>query len=515
MATTRISGFASGLDIDSVVKNLMTAEKVPLNKLNQKKELLEWKRDGYREASVKFVSFAQTKINDTFSKLSALDAQKANVSGNTSAVTAKAGNTAAGNLEIEVTKLAKAASTMSSAAPINTGSETEWGKVLLSNIKDSGISGSGTVNVQVNGVNIEIDAATETLDSFINKINTNTKAGVTAFYDSATGNVSITSKATGAASNNVMLSGDIFTKGLNLGNQLAGGEDATVKINGLSVSKASNTFSVNGVELTLNSLSNGQTTKVQVTKDVDKIVETVQSFVDSYNELLSFLNGKVNEERYSKYTPLTSEQRSEMSDSEVKLWDEKAKSGMLKRDSILTGAISEMRTAMIQTVKLGSSMTVESGTKTTSELSMVNIGITTGTYETKGKLILDTDKLRKSLEENPDIVSSYLGQNYATSYVNNKYDQSDGVFSRLRKIANKTLDSLATTAGTSKVSTELTNSFNASSAMGEQLRMLDRSISEMTSKLNRKETNYYKKFAAMESAMNKYNSTSSALSNFS
>lgn len=82
----------------------------------------------------------------------------------------------------------------------------------------------------------------------------------------------------------------------------------------------------------------------------------------------------------------------------------------------------------------------------------------------------------------------------------------------MRKIANKTLDDLATTAGTSKVSTELTSSFNNTSNMGEQLRILDVRIADLTSKLSIKETNYYKKFTAMETAINKYNSTSTALS---
>ncbi|GGH64423.1 flagellar hook-associated protein 2 [Paenibacillus silvae] len=513
MAVTRITGMASGMDIDALVKKLMTAESQPLNKLNQNKQLMEWKREGYRESSVKLVTFAQTKINDTFSKLGALNAQKVNISGNTSAVTAKASATAAGNMEIEVLLLAKAASTKSSSAPTKGGSESNWGKVLLSDITGSGVATSGTSTVQVNGVDIEIDGATETLDSFVRKINTNTKTGVTAIYDSATGNMSITSRDTGLSSNDITINGSIFTA-LKLNNQLAGGDDAKVKINGLEVTKASNTFNMNGVDITLNALSNGATTQVGVTKDIDKIIETVQNFVDSYNELSSFLNGKVNEERNSKYTPLTSEQKKDMSDDEVKLWEQKAKSGMLKRDSILEGAISQMRTALVQTVKLDKTVTLENGTKTTNELNMTHIGITTGTYETKGKLILDTDKLRAALEENPDIVNDYLGKNYSSSYLNNEYDSSDGIFSRLRKISNKTLDSLANTAGTSKVSTEITASFNASSVMGESLRLLDIRISDLTAKLNTKETNYYKKFTAMETAISKYNSTSSNLSSF-
>ncbi|WP_277375938.1 flagellar filament capping protein FliD [Paenibacillus polymyxa] len=510
MAVTRITGMASGMDIDSLVKKMVQADSQPLNKMNQNKQLMEWKREGYRETSVKLVTFAQTKINDTFSKLDALNAQKATVSGNTTAVSAKAGSSAGGIMDITVNKLATAATTKSSAVPTQTGTETDWSKVLLSDIDGSGVSGTGTVAVKVNGVSISIDAATETVESFVNKINSTSQAGVTAVFDSATGKMSITSKATGTNGNNIALEGDVFTTGFKLASQLSGGSDASVNINGLDVTKSSNNFLMNGVEITLNSTSKGESTHIEVSKDVDKIVDTVQSFVDSYNELLSFMNGKVNEEKYSKYAPLTSDQKKDMSDDEVKLWETKAKSGMLKRDSMLTSAISDMRTAMIQTVHLDSPITLPNGTQT-SELSMANLGITTGTYETRGKLILDKDKLKAAIEDNPDIVNNFLGKNYSSSYLNNEVTASDGIFSRLRKISNKTLDSLAKTAGTSKVSTDLTAAFNKDSIMGETLRLLDIKIDDFQDRLDQKETNYYKKFSAMETAISKYNTTSNSL----
>lgn len=53
----RIAGLASGMDIDSIVKNLMTAERMPLDKLKQKKQILEWKRDDYRSLNTQLLSF--------------------------------------------------------------------------------------------------------------------------------------------------------------------------------------------------------------------------------------------------------------------------------------------------------------------------------------------------------------------------------------------------------------------------------------------------------------------------
>lgn len=48
MSTLRISGLASGMDVDSMVKEMMKAQRRPLDKLNQKKQILEWQRDDYR-----------------------------------------------------------------------------------------------------------------------------------------------------------------------------------------------------------------------------------------------------------------------------------------------------------------------------------------------------------------------------------------------------------------------------------------------------------------------------------
>lgn len=61
--TTRVTGLVSGLDVDSIVESLMEAEEVPLNKLEQKKQLAEWKQDAYREVSSSLKAFADEYFN--------------------------------------------------------------------------------------------------------------------------------------------------------------------------------------------------------------------------------------------------------------------------------------------------------------------------------------------------------------------------------------------------------------------------------------------------------------------
>lgn len=49
ISSTRISGLASGLDTEQIIKDLMRIERAPLDRILQKKQLAEWKRDDYRD----------------------------------------------------------------------------------------------------------------------------------------------------------------------------------------------------------------------------------------------------------------------------------------------------------------------------------------------------------------------------------------------------------------------------------------------------------------------------------
>ncbi|WP_025688191.1 flagellar filament capping protein FliD [Paenibacillus zanthoxyli] len=488
---TRITGMASGMDIDSIVKKLMTAEKAPLDKMNQQKQVLEWKREGYREVSTKLVSFLQDKLQK-LSLSASINAQKAVVTGNTDAITATASSaTNGGVMDISVTNLATASKSVTDKATWT----AQDGSTQL-----SALSIAVPSSVQIGGATISLDAG-ETIDSFVGKINASQTAGVTAIYDKTSG-LSLTSKTTGATAITVDAG---IASAFKLSSSL--GKDAKLTVNGLEITKSSNTFQINGVDITLKT-EGGASTHIEVQKDSDALIANVQSFVDAYNDVLSTLNNKIGEERYSKYAPLTTEQKADMKEDEITLWTNKAKSGMLKNDSILMDAVSNMRNAMIQGVDIGR----VDGFGQPKPLSLAELGITTGTYETRGKLILDQDKLRAAIDNDPDIVSKFFGSQDAATKLTNNYTDKDGIIAKLKKIGNVSLQRLTETAGTSKVSTDLTAAFISNSTIGEQLYSLDTRISDMTDRLNRIETNYYKKFTAMETAINRYNSSSSSLS---
>lgn len=114
---------------------------------------------------------------------------------------------------------------------------------------------------------------------------------MTALYDAKSG-LSLTSKTTGSQAFNIdsQISSEFKLSSTN-------GTDAVLKVNGLDVTKSSNNFTINGVDITLKT-AGGAATRIEATKDTDKIVENIQSFVDAYNDVLATLNSKVSEERY-------------------------------------------------------------------------------------------------------------------------------------------------------------------------------------------------------------------------
>ncbi|RAV03101.1 flagellar filament capping protein FliD [Paenibacillus sp. YN15] len=503
--STRISGLASGMDIDTLVANLMKTERIPFDKKKQQKQILQWQRDTYKELNSKLLDFRNNKLS-AFKMEKTLAAKKATVSGDTTAVTATAtGGAANGSYTIKVDTLAVAASKFSGdIRDTANGSSFDPSKTLSSQNENlSGDVGSSSVAIKINGTSVTIDPTTDSLNDVISRINKTTN--VIAFYDSAQGKISFTAKNTGATNGTekneeyITFEGSFLTDVLqvsatNSTSDSVKGSAAELQINGMSTTRDSNTFTINGTTITLNGKNTAAST-VTVGTDADAIVESVKSFISSYNELLSTLTSKITEKRYRDYTPLTDEQKKEMEEDDIKLWEEKAKSGLMKNDTILSELVSNMRMTISSFVETGSSK----------YKTLSSIGITTGTYSENGKLYLDETKLKEAIEADPEAVAAMF---------NSKGDASGnnaGIAERLYAQTFKAMGSISEKAGTSKYGD--ISSLNEDSLMGKQLTQMDKEIDRWTDRLTDRETMYYTKFTAMETAINNYNSQSAYLTN--
>ncbi|MBY0009462.1 flagellar filament capping protein FliD [Paenibacillus typhae] len=492
----RVNGFSSGMDIDSIVKELMNAKRQPLVKLNQSKTLLEWQRDSYRDINSKLVDFKMNKLSE-WNKSAQMNTQQAVVTGNTSAVKADASASANGvGMTVTVNRLATRSSAESSGLVSTSTSKTATTSTLLSDIQHSGTVALPS-KVTINNVDIAI-TSTDTISSLMGRINSS-NAKVKATFDEVSGKFNITSTEDGANSYLKEANLDSSLKSLLNLTTYSDAQNAEVTVKStkqgssetaVTYTPSTNSLTVNGVSLTFLAVSGtGGASTISTTPSTDKTVETIKSFVDTYNSLITTMSAKVGEEKYRNFPPLTDEQKSEMKEADITNWEAKAKSGLLKNDSILQTVISDLRSVISK--NLG---------------SLSDMGITTGQYYEGGKIYLDEAKLKQALSTNPQKVTELFQGNSASI--------DGGIFGQMSKSVDKALDNIVTKAGTSKFTTDLTATYKTESVMGRMLKDYNSRIDAMTDRLTDLETRYYKQFTAMETAMSKYNSQSSSLSSY-
>lgn len=183
-----------------------------------------------------------------------------------------------------------------------------------------------------------------------------------------------------------------------------------------------------------------------------------------------------------------------MSEEEQKLWDEKAKSGLLRSDSIISNGLSGMRNSIYGRV----------GTENMVIDTLAELGITTSSvYSDGGKLVIDETKLRKALTEDPNQVVKTLTQTGIKTGPKENY----GIVQRLRESITDFTRSIETKAG--KV-TQTDQQYT----LGKSLIDMNERITNFQRRLEDVEARYWKQFTAMETAINKANSQSSYLSQF-
>ncbi|MBD8025398.1 flagellar filament capping protein FliD [Ureibacillus sp. Re31] len=255
-----------------------------------------------------------------------------------------------------------------------------------------------------------------------------------------------------------------------------------VDLNAFLNNEISNATTINPVTLTSST-------------DVDNMVDKIKKFVETYNGLVTTINSKLKESYDRNYQPLTDEQKKEMSEDEIKKWEEKAKSGLLKNDSILSNGLYGMRNSFMNSVAGLGDATMD---------SLAELGITTSsTYSDGGKLVIDEDKLRSAIEKNPDQVASMFTQTGSvTKDGNGKTVDSRGIAQRLRDELKEFTTDIEKKAGKS-------TSTNDTFTLGKRLNEVDSSIKRWLDKLENIEERYWRQFTAMESAINKANSQAS------
>lgn len=489
----RIGGLASGMNTDDIIKKMIDAQRIPLNKLNQKKQLLEWKRDDYRGLNNKILEFKNASFD---MKLQSSYNAKKVTSSQENIVTASGSSLAnEGQYTLQINELAKAPTITSGELLTASGGQStigELGLVADTNLDVIGPKGSASIEIKTG----------QTIDSLIKEINKeSTKTGVKASYDSTMDRIFFTSTVTGEdAVIDLSLENDEDLSSI-LKNSVglpvtATGDNAEVVFNGIPSEYSSNTFSILGITFTAKEKS-ATIVNVNVVQDIESSITTIKKFVEKYNSLIDEVNKELTEKRYRNFQPLTAAERDDMSEEEIKRWEEKAKSGMLADDQLLSSGLNSLRRSLSDSVQ---------GLPPGQLKSLAEIGISstnvlgstiTGSYADKGKLYIDETKLKAALIDHPDEVMAVFTTNGAT-------DSNDGIATRLYDKATLLFKQITEKAGT-------LDSIENKYALGRESLEINERLDRLTLRLTDLETRYYKQFTAMEKYINQMNSQSAWL----
>ena len=281
-------GVGSGLDVQSIVTQLMAIERRPVTAMQQSLKTLDSQLSAYGRLRSAMATFQSALKN-----LNSLNAFQVNAvsSTNSDALTATASSSAAtGTLDVQVLRMAQAHKQGSLAQP-DTDTTT--------------IGGDGDqMTITVDGNAVVLDVGGMTLAEIRSTINA-ADAGVTATLvsESATSHrLVLTSQTTGTV--NAMSLGFTGTLGTELGmatiNNVGSLAELDAEIlvdNTYTITRGSNSIddAVGGLTLTLKAETASAET-LTVARDTEAVTASVQAFVDAYNALRSTITGLAGKE---------------------------------------------------------------------------------------------------------------------------------------------------------------------------------------------------------------------------
>ena len=191
----RMTGLTSGLDTESLVNQLMSAQRTKQTKVENKKQKLEWKQEIWKGLNTKIYGF----YKDSLSKMkysSNYSTKKASVSDSTK-LTATAGtNAAAGSYKVEINKIASAQYVTSGKLNYkDTDGKTAKTATSSTKLSDLGMSSGTVLKLEVGDKSsaLEVNDST-TIKDFVDFCS---NAGLNATFDEKQQRFFLSSKDSG------------------------------------------------------------------------------------------------------------------------------------------------------------------------------------------------------------------------------------------------------------------------------------------------------------------------------
>ncbi len=383
---------------------------------------------------------------------------------------------------------------------------------------------------KLNGEDIQVrgdENGFATKKDLINAIN-NSNANVTVTYQEAADKFTFTSKVNGASgvidfsknsvdANNKL--SEVFGLNRDKMNDSVRGQDAIVAVKyagsdqEVELRRDSNTFTVDGLTIALKGEfgykkndagelerdHSVDAVEINASVDVDKLMDTIKSFVADYNAIVDLVNGELTTKHDRDYDPLTSDQKAELSENEISKWETKAKEGLLYGDSDLRSLSMDLR------------VVVSGGLLVEFEKIGINLS---SSYSDNGKLSIDESKLRAALETDPESVEKLFTSKAGVDAEGN--ETFNGLATNLKSVMDKyvkTIGSMETKgilirkAGSKSAAQSLTQN-----TYYDQLTALDKLINQLKTRLKTEQDRYISQFSTLETMIANMNSQSSYLS---
>ena len=533
----RMTGMVSGLDTDSIVKELVSAYSTKKEKYEKERTKLGWKQEIWKSLNKEVNSFYKSAGNLRFD--SGYNTKKTTSSDSTKATVSASGNATVGTQTLHV--LSTAQSGYLTGGKI-TASDSSAKVTSSTKLSELGFTEDETalkfIAKDKDGKDISTDIKLSKDSTISDAVKALRDVGLNASFDENNGRIFLSSSATGA-STDFSLKSDGSDASKNLLNTLAlntdasevteaskratkiDGSDAAIVLNGVVYTSSSNNFSINGLSISVNAvtdsvdlskaktngsldadkisdmlantpLNDSEAISITTSTDTQGIYDKIKDFLTSYNNIINKMTKLYNADSAKNYEPLTDDEKSQMSDSEVEKWETKIKDSLLRRDSNLSTIMNAMTTSMTKAISInGKNYSLSSfGISTLgymnsaeNEQNAYHIDGDEDDENTSG----NKDKLMAALSSDPDTVIDFMKQLSTNLYTAiDKQMQSNSLRSRYSIYNDK----------------EMTSQYTS----------YTKTIAEWETKISDKEDYYYKKFSKMETALSKLNSQTSSLS---
>lgn len=502
----RVSGIASGLDTESIVQELMKAERLKTTSLENNITKLNWKIEKWKTLNSKIYSFytgalSKIRLQGNF------NTKKAYSSNESKAAVTATNSVPEGTHTLQIKSVASAQFVTGDI--LKTDKNVTYDTLLTDLDMEEAVGSKITITAGDKTVDFEINSDSKVGD-FISALR---NAGLNANFDTTLKRFFISSPKSGTENAFTITTGnnskaDLSKLGLseitksvdengkvtisangngNVNVSVINPADAVIIYNGAEFKSASNVITINGMTMTVKDVTaENETISISVSRDNQAIYDMVKDFLKSYNEVLKDLNNAYNADLAKGYEPLTDEQKKVMTEEQIEKWENKIKDSLLRRDESLNSVISAMRDCLNKGVTVNGK-----------KYSLSSFGIGSIDYTERGLLHLDgdpddgmtssnEDKLMKAISENPDVVME--------------------VFTELTGELYKTMtEQMKSTPLKSALS------FYNDKELNNTLKDYQDRLSMWEDRLVEMEDRYYRQFSAMESMMARLNSQSGIL----